>query len=379
MLIWLDDSVASACGSQCNFVCSGLSSIFQAFQRGEHLIHGSRLLFDTLAQSQQLAAWERRVAATLWQQSTQIGKLANNFTFRVIIVNTNGPLFEKTSQTEWRIQLKEIGSKGIRAPVLLAEDITDTRLFELAAWHYIFNQGYGSALSIKLDPRMAGGKGNVFRQFRSLLESAREWCLCLTDSDKMSPTGKPIGTSSRHLKKLPAAFSTSAISEYAELPVREVENLIPFNLIEQSLRERDNDSFQRWIKLIEENQSPDNIVNFADLKLGTAFSNIKSQPENSPNFIFWKQEIDRLINLGIGIHSEECAHKSESQDKIQNCNCMITNAISTHLVELVIDYLDNIGKQQSYQMIKKSRNIDGWLKIGRIVAEWSCASGLKRI
>lgn len=383
MLIWLDDSVIACVegDSDSDLIFSGLSSILHAAQRGDHFVLGSRSVLDAIAKAPALAQWEKRMAATLAQKFTVLSGLSKKFSSRIVIVNSEGPAIERDPPFAWKIQLREIGRTGLGRAVLVAEDIVDCQLMCYAGRHYLFQIEANGNVEIRLDGRMAGGKGNAFRQFRSLLETARDLCLCITDSDRIAPDSKQTG-SGRHLKKLPQRFEASAVAKYEELPVRELENLIPFRIINEALLNEVPDAYHKWHNMLVERDSPEEVIQHADLKLGTSFWSIQRLSSGSAGRLFWEAELARLQKKGVNTIDPDCPDCKpcpRRENRNGMCGCLVTDPIIEGLAEVVLNYLEKSSPHKGYELVKNSQNVGGWLSIGKTIAEWGCAYKLQRI
>ncbi len=373
MLVWLDESLETALGTVSTPIGAGFSAIFQVVYRGEHLVLGSRTLLQKLANDPGIAAHERHLARSLAAKLSQIALLEKGFNQRISVVHDNGPALQRTANG-WRIQLVEVGKRGIKPTVLLGEDISDVQLYVEAARHYIISQGSQQVLAPRADLRGAGGKGNVWRTFAVTATKTHDWCLCVTDSDKLTPLCKSSPLT-RHIDSVETNHQHSSIGQHYVLPVREIENIIPLAFVDSSLE--NTEAEQNWNILVQQRATPLSILHHADLKFGTSLSSIRKLDIKSPQRAIWDAEISRLSN--ISTVSGQCNKKicPKEQSKTATCSCFVTPAITEKLAEKVYDHIEKQGPHQSYKQIASDPNKNAWLHLGQQIFEWTCGHSMK--
>jgi hypothetical protein len=370
MLIWLDSSISSALTHSTTDTDAGFREIFQAIYRSEHIVLADRELLNQLSANNDFSLQDRKLLAALAKRITSFGDIEQYLSHKLAIVHDDGPILRKVA-TGWEIQLGEIGRKGIHAATVLGEDISDVQLYTQAARHYLQEQKLLGSIVPHVDERMAGGKGNTLRQFALLLKSAKFWCLCITDSDKLTHLcgEHPL---SRRLKSLAEHFETSAISKNYVLPVRELENIIPHNLTSRALENIDFAAFSAWQDLLDTRTTPIHIVDHSDLKKGTSLHSIKKLDQESIQRKSWDDEIIRL--QAKGFINVSCKHATcpREQNKLNTCECIVTPVISENIAGNVAQYIQENSIQKTLEAVKSSGNKEHWFELGKIVASWTC-------
>lgn len=373
MFIWLDDSIKGALNNHEMVAQIGLSTILQAVYRREHFVLANRDLLEEISKSPTLAEHERKLAHALASRLTEVGSLENIFSQRVTIVFDQGTNLEKTKDG-WRIQLTEVGRRGLRPTTLLGEDITDVQLFIEAANHYLISKNVASLLAPRAELRGAGGKGNVWRSFAVTATQSHEWCICVTDSDRLTHLCGPQPLT-KHIDSVVNKNQSSSICGHYVLPTLEIENILPISLINHAVENREV-ARKSWESLTSIRRTPTHILQHADLKFGTTLWSIAKLAPKSSQRKIWDEEIRRISDPG---HIESQCHHGvckKSLNKHSPCDCKVTPPISETICEDALSVLKKRSTRDSFNRIASDKNIESWLEVGRVVIDWTCGHKL---
>lgn len=374
MLIWLDDSIGQALPTLTDSGHMGIVAILHAMVRGEHLVLGNREVFEKIASEPSLSQNDRKLAKAQASRLTQLGDVMSIVRQSVTVVHDAGPSLAR-SGVGWRIQLNHVGRLGLRPAMLLGEDVSDVQLLLEAARHYLVDQKLHRLLRPHADFRGAGGKANVERSFEVILHDSQAWCLCVTDSDRLTRHCGATALTNR-IDALVANNVGTAVCGHHVLPTRELENIFPVHLISDAVESQESIEVKdAWRVYLNEFQVPSHIHEYVDLKEGTTLWSIKKLGTTGPARAIWNNEIARLTPV-TGVETEcsrgECKRDNNRQAR---CTCLITPAVSGRLADIVLNYL---GKQGSgpevVKRIKTSPNASGWLDLGKVVADWTCGT-----
>jgi hypothetical protein len=372
MLILIDSTVVSGLTEGREDLERGVSCILDSVVRGEHIVLGPRDVFENIAKSDRLGHWERRTAASIAQNLTQLASLEHIFDSSVTIIHDHGPLVEKIG-SRWKVQLAEVARRGLSRSVILGEDLSDVEIACFAARHYLIDQNLLGVLDLSVECQMAGGKGNTCRAFQQILTASTKWCLCITDSDRLTPLCQPSRLSRTHAA-LSAQHSAVVVNQYFDLPVREMENIIPKNIVTEALQEHCISGKEKWDRMIIDRRTSDDCVRHADLKFGTQFWTIHRKfAPNSAQIRFWEAEVARLAALGVIAMETDCPSARpcpRSVNKHAQCLCNITEPISENFLDHVATYMKGRSHHFSFRLTRTSDNREDWLELGRVVAEW---------
>lgn len=363
MLIEIDDSLISAFpitnASQSLLLTSIVSSAFY----GEHFLIGSRSAMDWLIK-QDIGDTLKSVCRKISNDIPQYRSLMNLIKFKVVIV-ADGEDIACRSEGVWEIPFGNLlEGHRISLSVLLSENISDSHIYIIAAEHYKEHIGAGNGVCINIDPR-GGGGNQIYSEFESIVNTKRYFCLAITDTDKNRPNAESNSTSKRC--KL-IANKKIWVTGHADVPARELENIIPINLIEDLIVSESElkdlvNRFER-IRLISENNFE--IFLYSDLKKGTPYSWCKE--EKTPKSKFWKKFIEtKFANQHI------CDESCQAE-----CKAKIIDPLSENIATSFLEYCKKNSKKKIYERAKTSKNANQWLEIGMYVFNWGIAAPRRR-
>ena len=122
-------------------------------------------------------------------------------------------------------------SIAVQKSVLLAENLVDARLYENLAQATLFFIGRRG--EIRAEPA-GGGGSTIAQEFTRYVGESRP-CVAIADSDRASPTSA-VGDTAKGL--ISAAESRSPLQDADVIPSRAAENLLPVELIRNSVDEQ---------------------------------------------------------------------------------------------------------------------------------------------
>ncbi|MBW5806968.1 hypothetical protein FOZ70_19725 [Burkholderia sp. COPS] len=339
----------------------GLETIALSVRRGEHYVLAKRSVIFRLCDDASLSEHARGVFQSLRGEYAFIAERLKSFRFRVT-VSVAGEL-TRVSKMRWIIPVTLIANKGLSESILLAENSDDADMYTHAARHYQVHEKI-SGIQIKITPRNGNGAG-IYKELGRVVEQEREFCLCVTDSDRLYP-GANLGENGSKCEKTLADAKWVA---YHCAPVgREIENVILFKLIIEAAEKNNAKHCDAWLdgmKLIGDEPSL-----YADLKYGTSLRNVFSHAEKSRARFYWNKVIDKLPT----IRQSKCNGEGEcSAAKEEKCQCSVVPALGENIANHVRKVLGDDGPHATYKRAKSSTNFDDWLRLGQDVFEIAAA------
>lgn len=155
---------------------------------------------------------------------------------------------------------------------IIGESLSDPAFFEIICKYYIEKNRIGN---IALSYEEEHGSGNqIDTVYKKHLDSKEKFCLAFADNDKRYPTSE-IGDT---LQKLKDVDDGNHLCKYIALSCQEIENLVPFNYlddIKNNTHQLDGISF---IKNIVESDDKE-CLQFFDVKKGVKNSQIQASPD----------------------------------------------------------------------------------------------------
>jgi hypothetical protein len=369
MLIILNDSISDLDLMADEHSCIALQNLITCSLKGEHFVTGSRAVLNWLSEQESISIHLRKKVKRIENWVAQRGDLLNVIK-RKIIVDSSVNEITKLSENHWCVPLIHFYENGTSPSVILAESLVDVDLLYEAAIYYKFSKGI-RAINIRYEPRSGGGS-TIFNVLDQIKNSRREFCLCITDSDKKSPNC-PQSSTSRKCESL--CNDASWVVEHAELSVHEIENLIPIEILENSL------SVQLELDKFDLLKSRTKILGgdyykFCDLKVGFTLKNLKSLDAGNPRYKYWKEVLDRLSSGG---HISEFCELSEIQCTAEDCSCVLAPGFGDGLLSKIITKMKQTTPTKFHESAKDSFMINDWLSIGRIFFEFSCCPDKDRL
>ncbi len=360
MWMILDDSLGQADPSDAN-VRSALEVLLYAVGRGEHVIAAHPSVARWLL-SIDLSPVPRTVLRQVLDSAPDLLARLKSTKFRVRVV-AEGVHPLRIDASEWSLPLEWIRANGVPISCILGENTRDAELFRVAAMQH--GALVRTGVSIQIDVGSGGG-ADTPRVLATEITAKRRFVLCITDSDKVCPTAPQNHTSSECTR---ISSSNDWITTHVALNEREVENLLPTNLVEDvilALSPSDLDERLEALKRIAAKN--DKAWAFFDLKEGTSLNAMFGACSK-----FWTEFREHPVcrNGSNTKCIDEGKCLAESRDA---CKCLIAPPLGHKIVDHVIAYLAKQSTHASAKRSSTSSNAARWGEIGALVCEWGAAT-----
>jgi hypothetical protein len=210
-----------------------------------------------------------------------------------------------------------------------------------------------------------GGGADTPYVFETELRAQRKFIFCITDSDKNCPNAALNHTSNGCREAL---SETSWTATHEALEVREVENIIPKNIIIDAIEElKSTEIKENFAKIESIINAKEDSWNYLDLKEGTklrhTFAACKYFWNNAKHHAFCIEN-----SKSDCINQNKCLATSNG-----NCNCLIAPALGQKISDHVLALIEKQSTHASAARAKTSANIENWLKLGAQIAAWGAA------
>ena len=170
-------------------------------------------------------------------------------------------------------------SSAIQPPILLCENLDDTRFYFALCEKYVGND------IINTKNGQGGGGSSIADSLEKIVNSKDKFCLCIVDSDVKYPGcgdgGTYVAILNKNLERHPSY-------EVFKLSVHEVENLIPISIISKYIKDKKNRVFSKRLMEVDNNGD---ILKYYDIKAGVKLSAIK---RNAGYYQFASNLFERL-------------------------------------------------------------------------------------
>lgn len=361
MIIELDDQFYDVDFAKDAQSRNGIESICLSVARGEHFLLSSRAVINRIANDRSLSITARGVASFIKSNYSFLVGMLKDFRYR-ITVTLGSDLPKRLAPYRWAVSIDHLARTGVRPTVLLGENSNDGDIYIHAGYHYRIHTQHKD-VQIKIEPRNGNG-GSVSSELDRISTNACEFCLCLTDSDRLCPTSS-AGVIATATQKI-AEKSGWIVSHDAPFS-RELENAIPSTIVDEAISKLAFDHVAEF----EASASKLGVdaVRFADLKFGTSVQWINSVPANSPTRSFWDQNKDLIYEKGNTEHG--CDTNFEC--KAEKCKCFVMPKIAKDVAAHAFEYMKNASAHEVYRRAKSSYNFSDWLRLGKEVLEAGAA------
>ncbi len=367
MILELDSQFSTVDLAALPSAYAGIETICLAVARGEHFLAADRATVERFVDDSNLTKLARGIFEWIKAEYAYLTGLFRQFTFRVRIKPDTSPPF-RLGPDEWSVSISHIADSGIRPTVLLGENSRDGDLYTEAATHYRLDTKL-SGISVRVEPRNGNG-GSTSTELLRIDARRNEFCLCITDSDRFSPS-VDLGDIGSACKAV-VAHSNWVISHDAAQS-RELENAIPTKLIEAAAI---------WAKMpgwndfsVAEAELGNDAIQHSDVKHGTTMHWIKAIPKHSPNRIFWEGKVAVKFRTSV----EEFTCQKNGLCKSDSCTCMVIHPVGSEIAVRVHEFIKLHGPHEILRRARGSSNLNEWLRLGKKVLDAGVAPARRRL
>jgi hypothetical protein len=338
---------------------AALEAIAVASFSGQHVLYGSRSVLSW-ALKQPIGIAGQAAMRRAINRISEFGMLRKRMLWRVIFV-ANGKSIEHPSDDEWRVPIGLI-TFPLHAADLLAENLNDARAYQLAAKHFQTDSRLNS-LRFKLSLQNGGG-AEIVATFAHCIESRERMSITITDSDKKHPLDTECPTS-RNCAKL--AKSSNWICIHKTLPCREIENLLPWNLVQDSIENSGNaseiskllDSFKFLL------QNKPDALDYVDIKEGEKGYLARGILVNPELRAYWSGVV-KIFGNNCNVSCIECIDRD-------TCKCLIIPGLGPKVLTRFIEYCAQLSTHKQIERVRTSPQNERWLRLGEAVFNWGIA------
>ncbi|MEG3435978.1 hypothetical protein V0288_02505 [Pannus brasiliensis CCIBt3594] len=257
-------------------------------------------------------------------------------------------------------------SAKIQKTILLCEHDIDTKFYEIIVKVF---RVWKQLKSVPIDYTPIGAGGSLIAiEYQKNQNSRKNLCLCIVDSDRLSPSANLGGTAQKiqEIDDINLVFTQLII-----LKVRAVENLIPNSILSevcQSNRER-----SKALEILESitDSSGIEVRNFLHLKEGSKFFHLANS-SNQAIKKFWQEKLGSIPTLSSRI-AKECIEDWKCNVKKDECECYIFSGFGAKLLEDSIEWLKKQDPHKIAQMVDTDLRTE-WEYLGQQIVDWCFAS-----
>lgn len=343
MLVYIHPSIGDAIredGDDASLAITVLELLAMAYREGKHIVCGDALALREIAGTHRLSEMARGTLRKIASKCSEANGFRSQLPFSIEVGRGTEFLNQVESRGSTRILRLDVrwldDSSRVQRAVMVTENLSDSELYSSLAAAFATARRW--KVRIALDRR--GGGGSTLAQTLDSLASERLACICIVDSDKISPASS-LGETARHVLKVDTVpgWQHVIITE-----VREVENLIPLTLIEDALGIDASLAAERHHDLQRVGAAA--AWYYADLKNGTRLSCVQKLPATSPARLFW-DGIEAKARALAEVRSDRCNDPVECT--VERCGCFLVLGFGDAMLSRVSEYLLTVSSHRIAQ------------------------------
>lgn len=369
MLFILTRSIIPFCDAISGEELDGLQNLLLSVRQGHHAISGPYEAFKKLSNNNNLSARERATALSLANRRSELPKLEEIIKHKIFVEATVAPKSpRRLNEYCWSVEAKDLSRNFLSCLVVLAENIVDAELYQRAALHYrIANNITG--LTIKSQAR-GGGGSQIDVELNSLLKSGTP-VIAITDGD-CNFEHAPASVISERCNDL--VNNNSGIGWHTPVPAREIENILPHDVLSEVADPQISDEAYRTVKQLAQAKSKDGVCpsRFSCLKSGTTLSQIFNI-NNDAERTYWLNIAEKIKNQKSHLFNS-CLSNSSCEKNV--CECIVNKGFGNAVLVQVKLWMEHRSPHES---LKKFKENEIWLDIGSRVFETGAAFSPKNI
>lgn len=360
MLIEICDDIVVLAEQNNLAVITALERISIAYKYGKHLVYAKFPLLNKLCKLKYLNKQVRDVYSNIKKQASTQYVLVQKIDSRILLTTHKGCVRAgclhinpcDLAEFEW-----------FEETHLLVENLTDSKFYGYLVEYY--KRSKLIKCSTCFYP-LQGGGDTIKQVYKFEIDIKQHLCLSIVDSDKKYPNGK-IGQTASELKKWHNKNKPINGNIYIMQHVREVENLIPLNVLQYYVGHTGHQIFSENLLLD---------FSYFDMKEGL----LRCKTDTNL-FNYWSQQFTNYSQLKTALQvCKLCAEYSKPSPKPADClsvcntRCIIDGFGAKTLENLLKNnnsdnWFSNIGDTDLTQSQKSE-----WTAIGKIIFEWSCSA-----
>lgn len=376
MLIILTDGIAGIDLSN-PAKLSALENLLTAAHYGDHFLLIEPKIIDLLNdKSGDFSVRSRGVIKKARYIFTQFRGIANSIDTKILVTESNG--ISKNHDGTWLVNIDYFDiTSTCYATHLICENLLDCDLYIKLATAYQLNNRLNRSTQIKSE-NISGGGSSAYCSIEECINS-KKICLSVLDSDKLYPNAAICSSTNQCVNLIEQA---GWIAVCVATISREIENLIPRRIIENSYKPGDVD-----LSTLEDFEANDELIeslNYVDFKNGTCLRWVEEKlPANSEAQNYWLGIIQKLVALNAMPDINACVCESMNNCVRKNgtqCSWLFFPSISEHVLSKTVDYLNNRGSNP-HKIVReaKGRTEAEWEALGKIIFEWCCSTVPSRV
>jgi hypothetical protein len=355
----LNDCDALVNSLECSVGVTAMSRLLDAHRDGLHVLSFPPNLCRQIEDNAKFSEQQRATAKKVRIKYPMNGSLWNKVTvFGKVVIGQPGE-YPTRCGSAWTMPIQWIAKRPLLETQVIGEDLHDAKILVHAANDYLVEMGL-HAFRVR-GSHIAGGGGNTARVLHNTAVDSDLIAICLTDSDRRSPTGD-VGTTARRCKTITGL----GLFDVRLTLGRSIENALPWQLLD-AVHPRLSPSPSQLLGAVE--KAVRGSAKFVELKSGMFFFDIV-QLSGTPCETFW-----RSVRSNLGLPSPpSCCPASCQGENRSDCQDRFIAGLGSNTLAFSVDWLDaNCANSPQRIAFQSSSSSAEWSEIGAWVAAYALA------
>lgn len=368
MLFYLTEEIATEAEKKNSRVIEVLDFVALSHSYGRHIVFGSR---NVLGRLSKLSFFHddrtTNVFKSILNRYSTFGGIKKAISLRVELILEHQFHVSIAEDGRYSVIYCPITSKSLEnlmsGSELLGENVEELSMYEFMSKYYLQKNGF----QIKTWFKKLHGGGDTLRSVWSNEASQDNFCLAFLDSDKKYPEGsygatlKKVIAIQEEKKYCTASFIFSDI-------YREIENMIPLEILE--IVSQESKDWTQGFKDIEVIVKSGKDIQYYDIKNGLTLKKyiiLQNKKEE-------KKYVDMHLACLYSEHEDlDAWMKSLPKETI------LLHGLGGDVLKRAVNYLENHSEILLKDISLDSRLNQEWMKIGKELVNWTCASSVIRV
>lgn len=278
------------------------------------------------------------------------------------------------------VSLMQLQEKSLSSTVLLGENLDDCNFYQILALYY---SRKNNILGYWCNCETENGGGSTTSQaFENMVYHNHRFCLCIADSDKhyAHPNAKK-GTTICALNRVNKKIQNEGKGKFCgllPLQVMEVENLIPYSLLErifshEAVCKEGLAILKSMVNTFPQDES--NPALYYDLKKGLRIKDC-AKCVHTPLAEYWRKVFENIQDEIVTQYDNYSEEEYTALSKAEKDCCVRKGLQQQEILSKSVRYInDTYVQKESIQTLEPDEYlVKIWDNIGRTVFTWTCAS-----
>jgi|WetSurMetagenome_2_1015567.scaffolds.fasta_scaffold03112_6 hypothetical protein len=366
MVFYLNSDFITEIESNNNSAISALELLSIGRRYGKIILTASREALNYLRECVYVTENTRAVFLHLFENYPINAIILDKVTFyvKVTALRNQMEVIESETSSVLEMSFSYIQDLDIvNGTMVIAENQSEINFYNIISQCYRQNNDM-EFLQVLYQPQMGGGH-TIATVYNNYQKNKKHFCLCIADSDKKYPESD-IGATLKALNKVDDP--NNYLCKIIGLEVREVENLIPLDILQKACEQDINHSsgFASISRVVTTIGS--HYLLFLDIKDGlTKKKYYTSKDVNYKRFI-------NTVLVDTGLHSESFLNELLMSNIDTLDDTPLIHGLGSTILERSITEINEFRNSKDLKNNLLPEQSDEWTRIGEIFTNWTCSA-----